>query len=179
MEHRNLRGKVVGSAAWRLLGFGLMLFFAMGCLETVEYPPEPIITFNRYELLDSVDVLGNDVTYCSVYIDFTDGDGDLGLQPSDTIGPYHVDSLFHNNLLVDYYENHGNGMELIELSPSYSGRIPYLTPPGQNKQLKGTIRYLMDVSYRSSDTVQFDLRLVDRALNVSNLETTPIILIPQ
>ena len=166
----------------RLFWRGLMLlggtFLFSACLETVEYPPEPIISFDRYELIDSTDALGNAVTYCTVYIGFTDGDGDLGLLPSDTIGPYHVDSLYHNNLWVDYFENRDGGLTEIIQEPSYSGRIPYLTPPGQNKQLKGTIRYVMDVSYRSSDTLQFDFRLVDRALRVSNRESSPIIVLP-
>jgi len=166
----------------RLFWRGLMLlggtFLFSACLETVEYPPEPIISFDRYELIDSTDALGNAVTYCTVYIGFTDGDGDLGLLPSDTIGPYHVDSLYHNNLWVDYFENRDGVLTEIIQEPSYSGRIPYLTPPGQNKQLKGTIRYVMDVSYRSSDTLQFDFRLVDRALRVSNRESSPLIVLP-
>ena len=154
---------------------GVMFFLLNSCLQTTEFPPEPEIEYDSFTLIDSTDALGNPVTICKVIISFTDGDGDIGLRESDTTGRFSPDSLFYNNLLVDYYEEQNGQMVLIELEPSYSGRIPYITPPGQNKQLRGSIEYDMDISFRNSDRIQFDIRLVDRSFNVSNTVSTPII----
>lgn len=156
------------------LAFALML---SSCLQTTEFPPEPEIEFESFELIDSTDVLGNPIQICKVTIGFTDGDGDIGLRPSDTTGRFSPDSLFYNNLLIDYYEEENGQMQLIELEPSYSGRIPYITPPGQNKQLRGSIEYDMDISFRNSDRIQFDIRLADRDFNVSNTVSTPVIVV--
>lgn len=158
-----------------VLGLGALFLGMSSCLQTQEFPPEPEIEYDSFQLVDSTDALGNPVTICKVIISFTDGDGDIGLRESDTTGRFSPDSLFYNNLLVDYYEEQNGQMSLIELEPSYSGRIPYITPPGQNKQLRGSIEYDMDVSFRNSDRIQFDIRLVDRSFNVSNTVTTPII----
>ena len=161
-----------------MIGIGAMLISS--CLRTEEYPPEPIITFDGYQLVDSVDQLGNENTFCIVTIAFTDGDGNVGLRPGDTTGRFHPDSLFYHNLLVDYYEWNDsiNDFELIDdLDPSFSARIPYLTPTGKNKTLKGDIIYDLNVSFTNSDTVQFGFRLVDRDFNVSNTELSPVVII--
>ena len=150
------------------------------CLRTEEYPPEPNITFDGFSLVDSVDQLGNLNTYCIVTIGFTDGDGDVGLRPGDITGRRHPDSLYYHNLLVDYYEwnDSTNTFELIEdLDPSFSARIPYLTPEGKNKTLKGEIVYDINVTFTESDTIRFDFRLVDRSFTESNLVESPVVII--
>lgn len=158
----------------------MAVMIGTGCLRTEEYPPEPMITFDGFMLVDSVDQLGNENTYCIVTIGFTDGDGDVGLRESDTTGRFHPDSLYYHNLLVDYYEwNDTTGsFELIDdLDLSFSARIPYLTPEGKNKTLKGEIVYDMNVSFTGSDTIRFDFRLVDRSFTESNLVESPAVII--
>lgn len=159
-----------------VIGLGIML--VSSCLRTEEYPPEPIISFDGFQLVDSVDQLGNENTFCIVTIEFTDGDGNVGLNPGDTTGRFNPDSLFYHNLLVDYYEWNDsiNNFELIDdLDPSFSARIPFLTPSGKNKTLKGDIIYDLNVSFTNSDTVRFDFRLVDRDFNVSNRVSSPAV----
>ncbi len=163
-----------------LLTVGIAWVLSTACLRTDEYPLEPMITFDGFSLVDSVDQLGNLNTYCIVTIGFTDGDGNVGLRPGDTNGRYHPDSLYYHNLLVDYYEwnDSTNSFKLIEdLNPPFSARIPYLTPEGKNKTLKGDIVYDMNVSFTGSDTIRFDFRLVDRSFTESNtVESPPIYL---
>jgi hypothetical protein len=51
-------------------------------------------------------------------------------------------------------------------------RIPRITPSGQNKALSGELSVALKpwpiIPNSAGDTVRFDVRLVDRALNVSN-----------
>ncbi len=156
-----------------MVGAATMLWTA--CLHTEDYPPEPIITFDGFVLMDSVDQLGNENTYCTVTIGFTDGDGNVGLRESDITGRFDPDSLYYHNLLVDYYEWDGslNDFKLIDLDPSFNARIPYLTPEGNNKTLKGEIIYGMNVSFTGSDTIRFHFRLVDRSFKESNMVESP------
>ena len=56
-----------------------MVLLLPACLRTEEFPPEPRITFKAFNLVgDSA----------SIVITFTDGDGDVGLNPGDTFPPY-------------------------------------------------------------------------------------------
>ncbi|MEO0404330.1 MAG: hypothetical protein AAF193_05625, partial [Bacteroidota bacterium] len=60
----------------------VVLFFGfaiamVSCLKDNSFPPEPEITFKSFVVTDGDAVLS---------IDFTDGDGDIGLNQGDTVG---------------------------------------------------------------------------------------------
>jgi len=53
-------------------------------------------------------------------------------------------------------------------------RVPYLTPKGNNKALKGEIEVTIEPTYYNpfssqSDTIMFKISLADRSLKVSNV----------
>jgi hypothetical protein len=53
------------------------------------------------------------------------------------------------------------------------GRLPYLTPIGKNKALKGEISCAVDVPlHANQDTFRLDIFIYDRALHQSNFVTT-------
>ena len=63
---------------------------------------------------------------------------------------------------------------------SFLYRVPYLTPNGQNKALKGEIKVTMEPSYfnplsSQSDTVKFKIYLVDKSFNESNVVESNVI----
>ena len=147
----------------------LMLFFA--CKKRESFSDIPYLEFRHYELKDSVDALGNITKLCELHIYFTDGDGDIGLFNDDTIAPYDY------NLFVNYFEMHNDSLQQINVNPPYHIRMPNLTPTGQNKSLKVDVKYDVNVTYRNSDSIKFELKLFDRALNESDWVSSPLIII--
>ena len=147
----------------------LTLFFA--CKKRESFSDIPYLEFRHYELKDSVDALGNITKLCELHIYFTDGDGDIGLFESDTIAPYDY------NLFVNYFEMYNDSLQQINVNPPYHIRMPNLTPTGQNKSLKVDVKYDVNVTYRNSDTIKFDLKLFDRALNESDWVSSSLIIL--
>jgi hypothetical protein len=148
-----------------------ILFFA--CKEREEFSEIPYLEFTKYEIKDSVDALGNITKLCELYLYLTDGDGDIGLFEEDTIAP------FNYNLFVNYFEMKNDSLKQIidTLNPPYHIRIPNLTPTGQNKSLKVDVKYDVDITYRNSDTIKFELKLFDRALNESEWVSSSLIIL--
>jgi len=149
----------------------LTLFFA--CKKREEFSNIPYLEFTKYEIKDSIDALGNITKLCELHLFFTDGDGDIGLFEEDTIAP------FDYNLFVNYFEMKNNSLQQIidTLNPPYHIRIPNLTPTGQNKSLKVDMKYDVDITYRNSDTIKFELKLFDRALNESEWVSSSLIIL--
>ena len=147
----------------------LTLFFA--CKKRESFSDIPYLEFRHYELKDSVDALGNITKLCELHIYFTDGDGDIGLFNEDTIAPYEY------NLFVNYFEMHNDSLQQINVNPPYHIRMPNLTPTGQNKSLKVDVKYDVNVTYRNSDTIKFELKLFDRALNESDWVSSSLIIL--
>ncbi len=149
----------------------LTLFFA--CKKREEFSDIPYLEFIKYEIKDSIDALGNITKLCELHLFFTDGDGDIGLFEEDTIAP------FDYNLFVNYFEMKNNSLQQIidTLNPPYHIRIPNLTPTGQNKSLKVDMKYDVDITYRNSDTIKFELKLFDRALNESEWVSSSLIIL--
>lgn len=145
------------------------------CNRESDLPDEPII--NTVEYLEAER---------NLVINFTDGDGNFGL-PADLIDPPFQawdDSLngiinkYHNNLWLDVFVKESGTFEMLETANLYGFdfRIPFLTPQGQNKQLKVTATYhLIDLddfegtgALDVGDTLKFVVTIVDRDLNTSN-----------
>ena len=147
----------------------LTLFFA--CKEREEFSEIPYLEFTKHEIKDSVDALGNITKLCELHLYFTDGDGDIGLFDEDTIPP------FEYNLFVNYFEMKNDSLQQINVNPPYHIRMPNLMPTGQNKSLKVDVTYDVDITYRNSDTIKFELKLFDRALNESEWVSSSLIIL--
>lgn len=151
-----------------------MVFYS--CLKPKEYPFEPIITFESFTAMNDSGTL---------VISFTDGDGDIGLRESDTTGDFGPNNYFHHNLFVEYYEKDDalgwvRGKTLAGENIDFLYRVPYLTPNGNNKALKGEIEVTLEPSYYNpfssqSDTIKFKIHLADRDKNLSNVIESEII----
>ncbi len=144
-----------------------------GCLKTEEFPVEPKVVFKSFEFFgDSA----------SLIISFTDGDGDIGLDPSDTSSPFDTGSTYYFNLFLEHQEKiDGEWNDVTFVEPMHY-RIPRITPTGQNKALEGEIAVAVDpfplFITGNSDTVRYSVELVDRELHRSNKVLTNDILVP-
>lgn len=146
---------------------------AQSCVKEREFPPTPVITFERFV------TYGNDSADC--YINFQDGDGDIGLKSSDFLLP--------DDLKMKYLYKNQNG-DFVPVDSSfgtpqfdtlfYTYRVPYLTPEGQYKALDGEIKIKLRSApiFGPHSFVKFEISLRDRAGNKSNIVTTNEIDVP-
>jgi len=145
-----------------------------GCLKTEEFPDEPAIAYKAFtQYGDSA----------SIVVSFTDGDGDIGLDQGDTTGPYAPGETFYHNFFVEYYTlENGVWSAPFEFALPLYYRVPVVTPTGQNKSLEGEIAVALKpyptLPGTSGDTIRYSVKLVDRALNESNLVFTEAVVVP-
>lgn len=162
----------------------LVLLISISCKKYEEYPPEPVLEFTDFLILR--DTAGIDQRGI-LKMTYTDGDGNIGLNDSDTIAPYDY------NLFIKYFElQRGVFKEIFLITPNYindstviydtatfNGRIPILTPAGKNKAIRGEIEDTLFINNPLSiyDTIKFEVYIVDRDLNKSNTISTPPIVV--
>jgi hypothetical protein len=159
---------------FRIISFLLFInIILVSCRKPDEYPIIPAITFKS--ISTTQDAQGLDVKM-TVLIDFTDGDGDVGYKEVGMNDPIFDDpsSQYYDNYNAKLYEFvNGSWQEYPTILP-LGGRIPYLTPTGKIKTLKGEIACDFDVPPQSiNDTFRLELFIYDRALHQSNTISTP------
>jgi len=162
------------------------------CQKKVEYPIEPRIAYEGFTYL-----MNPDSTFSGegiVSFSYTDGDGDLGLDDSDTLPPFGFHDAHYYNLVVDYlkWEN-GTFVKTPLLSPhvptnpadtlvlfdtvTFNARFKRLRDIEDPKAISGTMDYKMTVQnpFSPDDTIKFEIHILDRALHESNvIQTDPI-----
>lgn len=162
----------------KILFLFLLVFSLSACLPEAQYPPEPVISFKS---------LVPNSNQAVMRIDFTDGDGNIGLNQGDTLGINCPDTCrYYYNLFCEYYELQNGEWVNIVLDPEigqipFYYRLPYATPEGQNPALNGEIKIDMPSYYligTGFDTCRFEIQLVDRALNESNIVQSNIFIKP-
>lgn len=163
-----------------------VVFMMISCQEPVEYPIEPVISYQGISyLMDADSTLTGDVMLSFGY---TDGDGDLGLDDSDSLYPFGPNDPHYYNLLIDYLRWDGNEFvetPLLSWNPqtqsydtiSFNARFKRLVFHDEEKAISGTMDYKMTLLNPISpdDTVKLRVRIIDRALHLSNaIETERI-----
>lgn len=167
-----------------ILGFALVV----SCRKEEEYPLEPVISYEGFVFLQNSQT--GVINTGLLRINYTDGDGDIGLDQGDTLFPYHKSGDYHYNLVIRYYEQQqGEFVEvpLVRYFPetqtydtsTFSARIPPLIPKDQTEAIKGVIEDEIFINNPLSDydTIKFEVQLIDRALNKSNIVSTPPIIL--
>ena len=141
------------------------------CQKFEEYPEIPDISFAGFVVIR--DAQGKD-SLGLLNISYTDGDGDIGLTKNDTLPPYKY------NYFLDIYQRVDDTLRKIILpdtNVNFNGRIPVLTPDGDHKAIKGNIEMelelFMMIPFLDSDTVAFEIYIMDRALHKSNTVRSP------
>lgn len=166
----------------------LLLLLCTACQQKVEYPIIPHIDYEGFTYL-----FNEDSTFSGKGIlrfSYTDGDGDLGLDESDIQYPFGPSDPHYYNLLIDY-------MKLVDgqfvntplvywhtpTSPddtvlydtvSFSARFKRLLDGETSKPISGSMEYTLPIQnpFSPNDTIKFGIRIVDRALNESNVIET-------
>jgi hypothetical protein len=151
--------------------------------EEARYSRVPGLSFSNYSRLLTPD--GRD-SLLFLTFNYTDGDGDLGLNDGDSAGPFQFGNPFFFNFDVRFFEL-VNGKFISVKDPltgdtlNFNQRLPRITPSGIDKQIEGTIRITVPAqpSGFKPDSVQYRCRLKDRSLNQSAEISTPVIALKQ
>lgn len=147
------------------------------CRKPDEYPLEPILTFES--IVSVLDEQGYD-SKVLVTLSFTDGDGDIGYYPRESGKNDPIfdnpSSPYYNNYIVQTWIYRAGAW--IADTTNVNARLPYMTPEGANKALKGEIeRELTLPPGLNLDTLRYDIFIWDRSLNKSNVIQTPTIVV--
>lgn len=154
--------------------------FFTSCEKIKSYPATPSVTYKSFWVRDTV-LNDNKIRVGTITFDFVDGDGDFGLyQPQED----ETDSTKLYNLYFTLYQK-VNGTFVKDTSLRTKPYYPVyyhesMKREGQDKTLKGSIAIKMEYYIINYDTIMYDFFIVDRALNKSNVESTPeLILNPE
>ncbi|MCC6252278.1 MAG: hypothetical protein IT238_07455 [Bacteroidia bacterium] len=144
----------------------LISFAWLSCLKKETASPVPEIEFKDI------------VTYkdsANLFIGFIDGDGDIGLTQNDTIPPNNY------NLFITYIEKQKGQWVYRELPADFNYRIPVINSSGKKKKIQGVIKVAIQPYYydpfSSYDTIKYEIYITDKALNKSNIISTPEVII--
>ncbi|MBO7615761.1 MAG: hypothetical protein J6T22_01015 [Bacteroidales bacterium] len=175
-----------------LIGLFLMALAVFSCQKKVEYPVEPKIAYEGFTYL-----MNPDSTFSGqgvILFSYTDGDGDLGLDDSDTLPPFGFNDTYYYNMVIDYLKSeNGVFVKTPLLSPhvptgpadtlvlfdtvTFNARFKRLRDSEEPKAISGTMDYKLTVQnpFSPNDTVKFEIRILDRALHESNVIQTEAI----
>lgn len=146
----------------------------VSCVKQEVYPIEPIIEYNDFVKIS--DGTGID-SKGYLIINFTDGDGDIGLQTDDTLPPYNANGDYYYNFLINYFELQNDSFVQVDLPATFNARIPNVEDDLADRGIRGEIQIeLFFNNYNSSsDSIRFSAQIIDRALHKSNIIITPSI----
>lgn len=160
----------------------IFAFLILVSCKTTEFnfPIEPVLSLN--ETPKQFQLNGKD-SAVEISIHYTDGDGDIGLESSDTIAPFNFGSPYFYNLLVSVYQvNNGLSSKIaIPLSSdsvNFNDRIGNITPTGKNKAIFGDLTLkIRALPYPGiqPDSMFYTVQIIDRQLHKSNVLTTPVL----
>jgi hypothetical protein len=136
------------------------------CQKTEDLPDEPKIELAGFDISD---------TGATLRLNFTDGDGNFGIEDEDQTGIY-AECINRFNFVNEYYEQRNGVWTHVPMDPcsgdgvSLYYTVPWAKPTGQNQVQDGEIKVLMEFWYLPSDfdTIKYEMHIVDRDLNVSN-----------
>lgn len=170
----------------KLIALGFVSLLAVACSEQVEYPIEPRIAYEGFTYLFNADSTFSGEGMVS--FSYTDGDGDLGLDATDTLYPFGPNDAHYCNMVVDYLKSENGEFVKTPLlswnvqtqsydTVTFNARFRRLRDSEEPKTISGKMEYNLTVQnpFSPNDTVKFEIHILDRALHESNVIQTEVI----
>jgi hypothetical protein len=152
------------------------MLLLIACNEiTPVYPDEPVIDYKGFGLYISVDGLGNRTLMGQLTFDFTDGDGNLGLEPLIDSTDLNVPDTIKYNFFLQLYDL--QGYEYVKVPDEDGGLLRYRIPYLDKQPLSGTMDLQISYPVIKYDTIYYTFYIFDRDFNRSNTDTTDIIIL--
>lgn len=152
---------------------GMLLF--SHCRKQALISATPSIQYLGYSKISYQNFNADSLLY--LQFSFEDGDGDIGLELSDTASPFRLGERYYYNVFAEYqagkagvYSYIINGADTV----NYNDRISNIQPETRNKAINGVITLKIEpiVGLIVPDSIQLKIYLVDRALHQSNIIST-------
>ena len=142
----------------------------VACKPNNRFPPEPRLEFVSLEQIKK----GNGVDSLAILkLHFTDGDGNVGLDPSDNYPPFDTLPYSNNFFVVLWAKRSGEFVAFPEYE--FNARLPRFLSSNSPEPIEGEIEYKIAIvnplplpTVPEVDTVKFECWLLDRDLNESN-----------
>ena len=152
-----------------ILSLLLVALSLSACRKPEKFSEIPTIEFVSLEASEDPSS-GTDVL---LTIKFQDGDGDIGLDESDTQAPFDTSSIYYYNCFITYYEKQNGNFVEVELPSTLNMRIPRLSDQTE-ESISGELylELFANNPFSPYDTIRYELFIVDRALHHSNTITT-------
>ena len=165
-----------------------ILVTVSACITEPNYSKTPAISFKslvKYTLAAGTGVGQTRRDSVVTTISFQDGDGDMGEDVNDTtrIKQLFTNETWGNYELKTFQFSNGKFTELI-LPANGKLYYPRLTKDGQKGSIEGTLDFSQKFFYQTGTSgykmvpVKFQIRVRDRAFNVSNTIETDTIQVP-
>lgn len=164
--------------------FVLVGFLALlsACRNEYDYPVEPTLKYKDFVWVKTEE---GEITKGILVLEFTDGDGDIGLGQGDTLPPFHLGGDHYYNFYIRLFtKNSGQYNPIIfpDTNFTFNSRIPRIEFNGNSKAIKGVLEYTFDMvimyPFLSSDTIMIETYIKDRGMHLSNTVQTPDIVFP-
>lgn len=147
----------------------------VGCFEPPDLPDAPRITQVNGVFYDAFidDFGGARVDSVNISFDFQDGDGNLGNLPGDQTT---------TNYVIQTFKRNGSTVDSVKFSDGQNfGGFFALEDEPIDGAISGTLEYgftiILGADVTFLDTLLFDIYIIDRAGNESNIVRTPEIVI--
>ncbi|MBC8110893.1 MAG: hypothetical protein H7Y04_07525 [Verrucomicrobia bacterium] len=156
------------------------LFFT--CIGVPDFPLQPVITYDKITIKKNVlesETTENRVDSVSIFINFQDGDGDLGMNPNESGTSPFIGERFFNYYVTAFRKSNSITTKFRE----YPGFFGLLNEDLSRKRpIKGNIERFITfqrgaVDIFPNDTMFFEVYILDRAGNRSNTITTETVIL--
>ncbi len=148
------------------------------CIEKPVYPSEPVI---QYEAFYKYGSKPSDPDSVELVVSFTDNEGDIGLEQSDTIPEF----FKNGNIWLEYYYDSAGNWAAFDTSFGagtpfdtfrFAYRVPPVLPAGDpSEPMKGLIYVMQKPFIKVHNKIKYVVYLYDRALHCSDTIHTPAI----
>jgi hypothetical protein len=167
-----------------MIAFPVLLSLGLsGCYKDPKFSTTPIISFKeikKFSLIGDPNAVGGgkkDSVVISIH--FQDGNGDLGLTQAElNTDPWKGKHNFEVNSLVKRGSQYVPMTDIQGKVVDDSGNFFPLNSSEKAGPIEGTLNFSINYSRLSDakDTVRFEVRIWDKALNASNwIETDPVV----
>lgn len=162
-----------------------------GCTGEPDFSNIPAISFNNIQVVttSSQGLLGvSKKDSITIGINYQDGDGDLGFTATELAKVKMTTSDSLQTFLVNIFVQKNGKFQKSNPKEKFGGNIPLRFKQGtKTGPIEGTINYSVNFEYNvfqgiplltgKKDTVKFEVQIIDRALNKSNIvETAPVVI---
>ncbi len=148
------------------------LFFLISCEKEEQYADIPEIKFKSFTI--EKEIQNNfENTIGRLIFSFTDGDGDIGIDPNTESLNDSISLENYNAFITRYYKI--NDQFIRDTTIFYI--IPYMEGGVYREYLKGEIEIKLYFLKFKHDTLKLDFYITDRANHKSNTDSTPEIVV--